>query len=78
MEVALEIGGKNDKQSSRKLSVETKQLVQKSRVMKAKRDKIELAELTKTINKEKREDVRKSDTQIIDETLILGTSMKIA
>ena len=42
------------------------------------RDKIELVELTKTINKKKREDVRKFNTQIINEAVISGTSMKTA
>ena len=79
-EAALEVGGKNDNRSSSKLSVETKQLMQKRRDMKvsSNRDKIELVELTKTINKKKREDVRKFNTQIINEAVISGTSMKAA
>lgn len=38
--------------------------------------KIELAELTQTINKTKMEDVRKCSTQKIDEIVISGTSIK--
>ncbi|XP_070000715.1 uncharacterized protein [Penaeus vannamei] len=74
-EAALEVGGKNDKQSSSKLSVETKQLMQKRRVMKvsSNRDKIKIAERTKTINKKKRKDVRKRNTQIIKETVMSVT-----
>ncbi|XP_069990643.1 uncharacterized protein [Penaeus vannamei] len=72
-EAALEVGGKN-KQSPNKLSVE------KRRVMKvsSNRDTIELAELTKTIIKKKKKDVRKFSTQILNETVISGTSMKTA
>ncbi|XP_069989446.1 uncharacterized protein [Penaeus vannamei] len=78
--VGLQESGKNDKQRSNKLSVETKELVQKRRAMKvsSNRDKIELAELTKTIKKKKREDVRKFNTQIINKAVISGTSMEAA
>ena len=77
-EAALEVGGRLEKQNSNKLSIETRQLMQKRRNMKVTtaRDNIELAELTKTINKKKKEDVRKFNMQKVNEALISGTSVK--
>ena len=79
-EAALEVGGKSERQKSDKLSVETRQLMKRRRNMRTTsiRDKIELAELTKTINKKKKEDVRKFNMQKINEAVILGTSFKTA
>ncbi|XP_069992370.1 uncharacterized protein [Penaeus vannamei] len=77
-EAALKVDSTNNKQSSSKLSVEVQQLMQNHRAMKVLSNgyKIELDELTKTINKKKKEDVRKFNTYIINQAVISGTSMK--
>lgn len=77
-DAAIEVADKNKKQKSSKLSVETKQLMEKRRNMKTMtvRDKIELVELRKTINKKKREDVRKFNMEKINEAVVQGTSFK--
>lgn len=79
-DAAIEVVGKNKKQKSSNLSLETKQLMQRRRNMKAMavRDKIELVELTKTINKKKKEDVRKFNMEKINEAVVHGTSLKTA
>ena len=47
-------------------------------VMKTKRDKIKAVELSKTINQRKTNDIRKYNKKMIDETLNMVTSVKIA
>ena len=77
-EAAIEVGGRKEKNKTGKLSNETKQLMKKRRNMKVGtvRDNIELVELTKTINKKKKEDVRKFNMQKVNQALISGTSVK--
>ena len=78
-EAALEVGGKKHKEKYNKLSAETKTLMQKRREMKVRsvRNKIEYVELTKTINKKRKEDVRKFNVQKINEAIVAGTSVKV-
>ena len=59
-ETASEVGGKIQREEQGKLSQRTKDLIKKRKEMKVntRRDEIELAELSKTINKQKTHDKR--------------------
>ena len=59
-ETASEVGGKIQREEQGKLSQRTKDLIKRRKEMKVRtrRDEIELAELSKTINKQKTHDKR--------------------
>ena len=78
IEESLRVAGKFGKNTRSKLSEETKDLLKKRRnmVVRTDRDKIEAAELSKTINKKKNQDIRNFNMSKIEETLRNGGSMK--
>ena len=80
IESALEVGGKVKSKVSGKLSQNTKDLIQQRKDMRIKttRDKVELAELSKTINKRKIQDIRKFNVAKVEEALRKGSSTKLA
>uniref|UniRef100_A0A6G5AGV6 Putative endonuclease-reverse transcriptase n=1 Tax=Rhipicephalus microplus TaxID=6941 RepID=A0A6G5AGV6_RHIMP len=77
-ECAVEVGGKVVRQDTGKLSQETKNLINKRQSLKvsSKTDKIELAELSKLINRRKVCDVRKYNMKRIERALKNGGSIK--
>ena len=78
-ESALEVGGRVPKRNQGKLSQNTKNLIKKRMElkMKSRRDEIELAELSKTINKEITQDIRKYNQSKIEDALKNGGSTKL-
>ncbi|XP_049267523.1 probable RNA-directed DNA polymerase from transposon BS [Rhipicephalus sanguineus] len=77
-ECAVEVGGTVVRQDTGKLSQETKNLIKKRQAMKASNatDKIELAELSKLINRRKVADIRKYNMERIEHALKNGRSLK--
>ena len=77
-ETASEVGGKIQREEQGKLSQRTKDLIKKRKELKVstRRDEIELAELSKTINKQKTHDKRTYNLTKIEETLRTGGSIK--
>ena len=74
LESALEVGEKATKENRGKLSTTTKDLIRKRCiiVIKTRRDKVEVAELSKTFNKRKTNDTRNYNMKKIEETLKKG------
>ena len=70
-ESALVVGGKAPKENNGKLSAATKEIIRKRcrMVIKTGRDKIELVEQSKTINKRKTDDIRKYNMKMNKDTL---------
>ena len=66
--------------TKKKLSVETLDLLKKieNLLIKTNRDKIEVAEFNKTISKKQRDDIRKYNRKIIEETVEQGKRFKSA
>uniref|UniRef100_A0A6G5A9L5 Putative endonuclease-reverse transcriptase n=1 Tax=Rhipicephalus microplus TaxID=6941 RepID=A0A6G5A9L5_RHIMP len=77
-ECAVEVGGRVARQDTGKLSQETKNLIKKHQIMKVSSttDKIELAELSKLINRRKVCDVRRYNMERIEHALKNGGSVK--
>ncbi|MCJ3464047.1 reverse transcriptase family protein, partial [Klebsiella pneumoniae] len=79
-ECAIEVGGKIGREITSKLSQETKDLIRKRQGMKVSNaiGRIELAELSKLINKRKTADIWKYNMERIDIALKNGRSLKAA
>ena len=79
-EVAKKFQSRNPSQNS-KFSEDTKNLMKKRRALKppsSAREKIEAAELNKTIQKRQREDLRKHTTKVIEDVIKQGKGFKTA
>lgn len=77
-ESAVAVGGREPRKMTGKLSQKTKDLIKKRRNMtgSSTRDAIELAELSKLINRSKVTDIRSHNMQMIEETLRRGGGLR--
>ncbi|KAL1447418.1 hypothetical protein WDU94_003530 [Cyamophila willieti] len=81
-EVALEVAGRKEKKCNKKVTEETRKLMDKRRTMRLEindvNNNIEYRDLCKTIRKRLRDDIRKYNTDIVQKAIEDNTSLKQA